>query len=133
MNKQPIIAPLPEIASALAEMPASPAPDFSAAAKEKLYWAMAVMAGRCLERDLTQTAADILGFLLLQADVPAALKEETEELFTELEGRICPRVIFDAREFAADMDLLTMLEYLLDVVAGECFEAPLLSSQRPAN
>ena len=44
-----------------------------------------------------------------------------DELFADLESRICPRVILDARKFAADMDLASMLEYLLDVAPREQF------------
>jgi hypothetical protein len=42
-----------------------------------------------------------------------------EELFADLEGRICPRVILDACEFATDLNLRTMVEYLLDLAQRE--------------
>ena len=62
-----------------------------------------------------QVAADPLAFVLTQATLPGALRDQAESLFAELEGRICPRVIVDAREFAADMDLRAMIEYLNEV------------------
>ena len=40
-------------------------------------------------------------------------------LFADLAGRICPRVILDAREFAADLNLATMIEYLRDVYSPD--------------
>ena len=87
--------------------------------KQKLYNAMIAFAEVGIERGMTQTAVDILAFLSLQKDVDTDLSAHGEELLADLEGRVCPRVILDAREFAAEMDLLTMVEYLLDVVQRE--------------
>ena len=82
----------------------------------KLYRAMIALAEDCIQFGQTQTAADILAFLLLQRELSAADFAQADALFAELEGRVCPRVILDAREFAADLDLQGMVEYLLDVV-----------------
>ena len=87
--------------------------------EEDLYPAMLSFAAACLERDLTQTAADTLAFLLQYPGVSATFRDEAAELFDELESRICPRVILDARVFADGMDLTTMLEYLLDHINRE--------------
>ena len=77
------------------------------------------MAEACCQRGLTQTAADILAFLMIQADASESVKCSAEAMFLELESRICPRVIHDAKEFAAGMDLQTMIEYLLEILASE--------------
>lgn len=87
--------------------------------RHKLYDAMTQMAGACVERGLTQAAADILAFLLLQSELDAPSRNHAEIMFADLEGRICPRVIYDARELATGMDLLTMIEYALEMVDSE--------------
>ena len=85
----------------------------------KLHRAMTALAEDCIEIGQTQTAADILAYILCQIDADSVTLERANELFAELESRVCPRVILDACEFAAGMDLTTMLEYLLDVVPRE--------------
>ncbi len=85
----------------------------------EVYAAMFAFATACLERDMTQTAADTLAFLLQDPFVSVTVREEAAEIFDELESRICPRVILDARAFADGMDLPTMLEYLLDLIKLE--------------
>lgn len=87
--------------------------------RHEVYAAMSVFAVACLERGLTQTAADTLAYLLQDPGVIATVRREAVEIFDELESRICPRVILDARAFAEGMDLLSMLEYLLDVIEPE--------------
>ncbi len=81
--------------------------------RQQVYMAMAVLAEGCLERAMTETAVDILAFLLQQSDLSSNVSDTVEEMFSELESRICPRVVYDAREFAHGMDVLTMVEYLL--------------------
>ena len=85
----------------------------------ELYRAMIALAERCIELGHTQTGADILAFLLLQNHLDPDAEDQAEELFAELESRVCPRIMLDAREFAAGMDLSTMLEYLLNVAPRE--------------
>lgn len=80
-----------------------------------LHRAMIGLSENCIELGQTQTAADTLAFLLLRNDIDPDLFVRADGLFADLESRICPRVILDAREFATDMDLVSMLEYLLDV------------------
>ncbi len=87
------------------------------------------MAAACVKRALSQAAADILAFLLLQSDLSAAIKETAEDMFADLEGRICPRIVYDAREFAAAMDIIAMLEYIRDLL--DC-EPNLTLAQRPS-
>lgn len=87
--------------------------------RREVYAAMIEFAAACLKRNMTQTAADTLAFLLQEPGVSAAVRDEAAEILDDLERRACPRVTLDARTFAEGMDLLTMLEYLLDVVAPE--------------
>ncbi len=86
---------------------------------DEVYAAMIVFAAACLQRNMQQTAADTLAFLVQDPGLSVAQREEAAEIFDELESRICPRVILDARVFADGMDLLTMLEYLLDLIELE--------------
>jgi len=85
----------------------------------ELYRAMIALAEDCIENGHTQTACDILAFLLLQKALSAAAFARADALFAELESRVCPRVILDAREFSADLDLQGMVEYLLDIAQRE--------------
>lgn len=82
---------------------------------------MFAMSEICIELGQAQTAADTLAFLLLQNDIDPEIFMQAEDVFADLESRICPRVILDAREFAADMDLVSMLEYLLDAAPRQQF------------
>ena len=59
-------------------------------------------------------AAESLAFLLLHDDLPPGLRESAKALFADIESRICPRLILDARTFVAEMDLQSMVEYLLE-------------------
>ena len=76
---------------------------------------MIALSVNCIALGQTQIAADTLAFLLLRNDIDPDLLIRADELFADLESRICPRVILDARDFAAGMDLRSMLEYLLEV------------------
>ena len=87
--------------------------------KQRLYQALALLAAACIERDVTETAADLLAFVRLQPDVSEAARQAADDLFADLESRICPRVIYDARELAAGMDLPTMIEYARETLAQE--------------
>ncbi len=96
--------------------------------RQRLYEALTLLAAACVARELSQSAVDILAFLLLQSDLSIAVKDIAEDMFADLEGRICPRIIYDAKEFATDMDLKTMVEYLLEILEGE---PNLTLAQRP--
>ena len=97
------------------ELPGAPTVEY----RRTLYRALTALAERCISSDDTQTAAEILAFLLGQIDMDADALFRAEDLFADLEGKICPRVIVDARAFAADMDLATMVEYLRDVFPAD--------------
>lgn len=66
------------------------------------------------ERGQAEAAAENLAFILLQEDLAADLRNAAEDFMADIESRICPRVILDARAFAAEMDLQGMVEYLLE-------------------
>ena len=105
--------------------------DFLAAdTRLRLYEAMLALAEACVVYGLTQAAAEILAFLLLQHDISSAVRDRAEDALVDLESRICPRIIFDAREFAAGMDLNTMVEYLIEVLESE--PNLTLAQRRPA-
>ena len=83
-------------------------------ANDELWYAMTQLAQLYCQRGWTQTPSDLLAFILLQDDVPADIYQQAEELFDDLERSICPRVIWDAKAFASDMDLVGMVEYVLE-------------------
>lgn len=101
--------------TALASLRAIARQDAAETRRQDVYAAMFAFAVACLERGLTQTAADTLAFLAQAPGLSARLRDEALETFADLESRICPRVILDARAFAEGMALRTMLEYLLDL------------------
>ncbi len=65
-------------------------------------------------KELADAAVETLALLLRQDNLPADLQESAEELVADIASRICPRVILDAKNFAAEMDLQSMTEYLLE-------------------
>ncbi len=65
-------------------------------------------------KELADAAVETLALLLRQDNLPADLQESAEELVADIESRICPRVILDAQNFVAEMDLQSMTEYLLE-------------------
>lgn len=73
-------------------------------ALSQTYWA----------NGLADAAAENLAFILLRDNLAPDLQESAEALLADIESRICPRIILDARTFAAEMDLQSMVEYLLD-------------------
>lgn len=81
----------------------------------ELWYAMTQLSVCYIEYGWTQEAADILAFVLLQDDLPQDVYAQADELFDDLERSICPRVIWDAKEFARDMDIETMVDYVLDL------------------
>ncbi len=80
----------------------------------ELYYAMTYLAEAYITRDWTQTASNILAFVLLQVDVDSDSYDLADELFDDLERRICPRVILDAKTFAQEITLTEMIAYVLD-------------------
>ena len=82
-------------------------------AVHEIYFGMVQLAELFVQRGWTQEAADILAFVVQQDNLPHDIFEQADELFDDLERSICPRVIWDAREFASGMDMDDMVAYLL--------------------
>ena len=87
---------------------------YAISAMSELWYAMTQLSAYYITCGWTQTASDILAFVLLQENVPQDTHDQAYDLFDDLERSICPRVIWDARQFAQDMDLIDMIDYLLD-------------------
>ena len=79
----------------------------------ELWYAMTHLAQVYIQRGSTQIGADILVFVLIQDDVSQDVYDLAFDLFDDLERSICPRVIWDAKVFASEMDLEGMIDYLL--------------------
>lgn len=98
-----------------ADLLASIRASYAIHAMGELWFAMTQLSACYIEDGWTQEAADILAFVLLQDGLPQDISTQADELFDDLERSICPRVIWDAKEFACDMDIETMVDYLLDL------------------
>lgn len=57
-------------------------------------------AGLLVEHEFTTEAANLLAVVLNHPDVPFDVYDRADELWLDLEGRLCPRVIADAKEAA---------------------------------
>lgn len=79
----------------------------------EIYDALVGLSACYMADGLTQEAADILAFVLLQADIAQDIHDTAEELFEDLESWICPRVIYDAKVFAREVDLEDIIWYVL--------------------
>lgn len=88
----------------------------AAIAMEAIAEALDVMthiAAQYIVQGYTQEGADVLAYVLLQPETPVDTYETALELFEDLETRICPRVILDAREFARLANLTDLKDYIL--------------------
>jgi hypothetical protein len=70
-----------------------------------------IAAGYIAQGD-TQEGADVLAFVLLQPLLMPDSRMRAEDLFEDLESRICPRVLWDAREFASLATFEDVVEYI---------------------
>lgn len=70
------------------------------------------IAGSYLNRGMTQEAANLLAFVVNHPDVLHDTFDRAEELFLDLEERLCPRVILDARTFAVGKSINTVAHYI---------------------
>lgn len=69
-----------------------------------------------IDNGITDRAANLLAYVLAQPDVHPTTYNEADLLFDELNQTICPRVIWDAREFAeiaSPADVITVLQAAL--------------------
>ncbi len=55
--------------------------------------------------DYTTEAANLLAVVLRHADVPFDVYDRADDLWIDLEGRLCPRVMADAKDAAAFVTL----------------------------
>lgn len=88
---------------------------YAISAMDEFWYAMIQLADLYIKQEETQIASDILAFVLLQDGIATDIYEQADALFDELERRICPRVIWDAKSFANDMDIEGMVEHILDI------------------
>lgn len=80
--------------------------------------ALTGLALRFVERGLDQEAANLLTFVLRHPDVRYDTFDYAEDLFLDLEARVCPRVIEDARAFALGKSLKSVADYVF-ALAGD--------------
>ena len=93
--------------------------DPSALDRNNLLWAMTRLASACWQSGNAQAAADFLAFVQRQPDLPGDIRSQADELFSELESRVCPRIIADAIAYAADMDSFAMIAYARDILSEQ--------------
>lgn len=77
--------------------------------------AIASIAGCYLNRGLAQEAANLLAFVTNHPDVLHDTFDRAEELFLDLEERMCPRVILDAKTFAVAKSINTVAHYIFEM------------------
>lgn len=81
--------------------------------------ALTGLAQRLIERGHDQEAANLLAFVLGHPDVRYDTFDYAEDLFLELEGRVCPRVIEDARAFVLGKSLKSVADYALALASSD--------------
>lgn len=77
------------------------------------------IAGCYLNRGQTQEAANLLAFVINNPDVLHDTFDRAEELFMDLEERMCPRVILDAKTFAVAKSINTVAHYIFEMTPDE--------------
>ena len=82
-------------------------------ARLEILTSMTDLAEYYMGEGYTEEASEILAFVIIQPDLPDALLDRAEIRFDELESRICPRVIYDAKVFAKESTLADMVAYVL--------------------
>jgi hypothetical protein len=73
------------------------------------------VAGSYLNRGMTQEAANLLAFIINHPDVLHDTFDRAEDLFLDLEERLCPRVILDAKTFAVAKSINTIAHYIFEI------------------
>ncbi len=81
--------------------------------------AITSIAGCYLNRGQTQEAANLLAFVVNHPDVLHDTFDRAEELFFDLEERMCPRVILDAKTFAVAKSINTVAQYIFELNPDE--------------
>lgn len=82
-------------------------------ARTATYDALVDLCGVYVRQGLTEEAANVLAWVLAAPDVPESINERAAEHWELLETRICPRVMLDAKTFAAEMSLADICGYVL--------------------
>jgi hypothetical protein len=81
-------------------------------ASAEIWDVMTHIAAHYIAQGYTQEGADVLAFVLLQANIAEDTRAMAADLFEDLESRICPRVILDAQDFARLATLDDLIEYI---------------------
>ena len=92
--------------------------------------AMTWLAQGWLQRGSTQEGANVLVYVMNNPDVRYDTFDRAEEMFLELEEKVCPRVLLDAKEFILSKSLATMAAYVFEAGANEISDDP--SDKNPA-
>jgi len=66
---------------------------------------------------ITHGAANVLAYVMAQPGISTETYDYAWDLFDHLESTICPRVIADARTFAADATAADLRAFLLELHA----------------
>jgi hypothetical protein len=74
---------------------------------------MSGLARHWLEHGQEQEGANLLVFVMNHPDVRYDTFDQAEDLFFDLESRICPRVIADAKQFILGKTLATVAAHIL--------------------
>lgn len=78
----------------------------------ELFDSLTELATLYIGRGETQEGADVLAWVLRQSDLPQPIATRARALFEDLEASICPRVIYDAQEFARYATHADIMEYI---------------------
>lgn len=89
-------------------------------AQVEVYARLVELAGLLIEHGFTTEAANLLAWVMHQPDVPYDVYDNADDLWIDLEGRLCPRVIADAKMDAP----LTTLRGVLDSAYTAALPSP---------
>lgn len=79
-------------------------------APAEVYARLVELSALLIEHGQTTPAANLLAWLMHQPDVPYDVYDSADDLWIDLEGRLCPRVISDAKMDAPIMTLRGVME-----------------------
>ena len=82
----------------------------------EVYARLVELAGLLVEHGYTTEAANALAWVMHQPDVPYDVYDNADDLWIDLEGRLCPRVIADAKMDAPLTTLRGVLESAYNAV-----------------
>ncbi|MGJ3238760.1 MAG: hypothetical protein ACFE0Q_08655 [Anaerolineae bacterium] len=82
-------------------------------AREPMLTTLVQIAAESIAQGETQVGADVLAFILRCEDIPAPLEDQALDLWEDLERWVCPRVLWDAREFGKKAYLDDVVTYVL--------------------